>query len=229
MARARLRGRDDGRAWSGTSASSWCHRRARRDRVMGAGRRQRSRTRSTAWPPTPPARDGPRARHPNGVIAIDHVVVFTPSLERTTAAFAEIGVDCRRVREADDGVRQGFFLVGDLLVEVVDGVGSGRTNPRASGGSRGRFRHRRGGRRPRRAARADQGRGPARPADRDGAVGGVRRAAAGADHAARLDVYAPSASVISAIAAASASLTGLSSLSCLAPAMRFATARTNRR
>ena len=69
------------------------------------------------------ARGGRAAVHPNGVIGIDHVVVFTPSLERTTAAFVEIGVNCRRVREADGGVRQGFFPVGDVLVEVVEGVG----------------------------------------------------------------------------------------------------------
>src|SRR5205085_795034 len=48
----------------------------------------------------PRARDAPEASHRNGVTAIDHVVVFTPSLERTTAALAEIGIDCRRVREA---------------------------------------------------------------------------------------------------------------------------------
>ena len=69
------------------------------------------------------ARGGAEATHPNGVLAIDHVVVFTPSLERTTAAFADIGVECRRVRDAGGGARQGFFLVGDLLVEVVDGSG----------------------------------------------------------------------------------------------------------
>ena len=68
-------------------------------------------------------RGGAGAVHPNGVIGIDHVVVFTPSLERTTVAFTEIGVDCRRVREANGGARQGFFLVGDVLVEVIDGVG----------------------------------------------------------------------------------------------------------
>lgn len=68
-------------------------------------------------------RGGAGAVHPNGVIGIDHVVVFTPSLERTTAAFTEIGVDCRRVREASGGTRQGFFVVGDVLVEVIDGVG----------------------------------------------------------------------------------------------------------
>ena len=68
-------------------------------------------------------RGGAQSEHPNGVIGIDHVVVLTPSLERTTAAFAEVGVECRRVREAGEGVRQGFFIVGDLLVEVVDGTG----------------------------------------------------------------------------------------------------------
>lgn len=75
------------------------------------------------------ARGEAEAEHPNGVIGIDHVVVFTPSLERTSAAFAEIGVDCRRVREAGEGVRQGFFLVGDLLVEVVEGTGLAEDAP----------------------------------------------------------------------------------------------------
>jgi hypothetical protein len=69
------------------------------------------------------AREGGETVHPNGVTAVDHLVVFTPSLERTTAAFAAVGVDRRRVREAGGGLRQGFFLVGDLLVEVVDGTG----------------------------------------------------------------------------------------------------------
>jgi hypothetical protein len=68
-------------------------------------------------------RRGPGPAHRNGAIAIDHVVVLTPSLERTTAALGEIGVECRRVREAGGGVRQGFFLLGDLLVEVVDAGG----------------------------------------------------------------------------------------------------------
>lgn len=70
-------------------------------------------------------RGGPdvAATHPNGVVAVDHVVVFTPSLERTKAAFGAVGIECRRVREAGGGVRQGFFLVGDVLVEVADGTG----------------------------------------------------------------------------------------------------------
>jgi hypothetical protein len=74
-------------------------------------------------------RGGPEPVHANTVVGIDHVVVMTPSLERTTAAFAEIGVECRRIREAGGGVRQGFFLVGDLLVEVVDGTGLDAAEP----------------------------------------------------------------------------------------------------
>lgn len=68
-------------------------------------------------------RGGPESEHANGVVGIDHLVVFTPALERTTAALAELGVERRRVREAGGGVRQGFFIVGDLLVEVVEGTG----------------------------------------------------------------------------------------------------------
>ena len=67
-------------------------------------------------------RDEGESQHPNGVVTIDHLVVLTPSLERTTVALAEIGIHRRRVREAGGGVRQGFFLVGDLLLEVVDGT-----------------------------------------------------------------------------------------------------------
>src|SRR5262249_34324977 len=69
-----------------------------------------------------PAPDG-EGEHPNGALGIDHLVVLTPSLDRTAAALAEIGLDCRRVRDAGDGVRQGFFLFDNLLVEVVEGTG----------------------------------------------------------------------------------------------------------
>jgi hypothetical protein len=70
--------------------------------------------------------------HSNGATSIDHVVVVTPSLERTTGAFLDAGVECRRVREAGAGVRQGFFLVGDLLVEVVE-------SPQVENGTPARF------------------------------------------------------------------------------------------
>ena len=61
--------------------------------------------------------------HPNGVTRIDHLVVFTPDLERTTGALEEIGVERRRVREMETGegpMRQGFFRLGEVILEVVE-------------------------------------------------------------------------------------------------------------
>jgi hypothetical protein len=72
-------------------------------------------------PTRPGKRGGTESKHPNGAMSIDHLVVLTPSLERTTAAFGDLGIERRRVREAGNGIRQGFFFVGDLLVEVVEG------------------------------------------------------------------------------------------------------------
>src|SRR5208282_5124439 len=39
----------------------------------------------------------PAGEHPNGVLAIDHVVVFSPDLDRTMAALQAAGLDLRRV------------------------------------------------------------------------------------------------------------------------------------
>ena len=61
--------------------------------------------------------------HPGGITQIDHLVVFTSDLERTTAALGEVGVERRRVREVetDDGpLRQGFFRLGEVILEVVE-------------------------------------------------------------------------------------------------------------
>ena len=63
------------------------------------------------------------ADHPNGATRIDHIVVFTPDLERTTAALEEAGIERRRVREVelDEGrLRQGFFRLGEVILEVVE-------------------------------------------------------------------------------------------------------------
>jgi hypothetical protein len=62
-------------------------------------------------------------QHPNGVSQIDHIVVFTPDLERTTAAFEAAGVERRRVREAEvngSPLRQGFFRLSEVILEVVE-------------------------------------------------------------------------------------------------------------
>lgn len=59
------------------------------------------------------------AAQPNGVTSIDHVVVYTPDLERTCAAIeAATGAPLKRIREVGT-LRQGFHRLGDLIVEVV--------------------------------------------------------------------------------------------------------------
>jgi catechol 2,3-dioxygenase-like lactoylglutathione lyase family enzyme len=61
--------------------------------------------------------------HPNGITAIDHIVVATPDLERTVSAFEDLGIECRRRRDAgaygSQKMRQAFFWLGDVILEVV--------------------------------------------------------------------------------------------------------------
>lgn len=66
-------------------------------------------------PPAPP--------HPNGVIAIDHVVAVSPSFERSVEAFTDAGLDLRRVREEPTPAgapRQAFFRLGSEILELVE-------------------------------------------------------------------------------------------------------------
>ena len=67
----------------------------------------------------PSAAAGP---HPNGTISIDHLVVITPDLDRTSAVLEGAGFDLRRVREGETpggSRRQAFFRMGELILEVV--------------------------------------------------------------------------------------------------------------
>ena len=88
--------------------------------------------------------------HPNGVLAIDHIVAMSPAFERSVAALQAAGLDLRRVREEPTPAgapRQAFFRLGREILELVQepdevvrladlrSVG-GRTVPRASGASR---------------------------------------------------------------------------------------------
>jgi hypothetical protein len=57
--------------------------------------------------------------HPNGVVAIDHVVLATPDTTRTFEALEASGFALRRVRDASDTLRQGFFLFEECVLEVV--------------------------------------------------------------------------------------------------------------
>jgi hypothetical protein len=61
--------------------------------------------------------------HPNGVVSIDHLVVLTPDLDRTTKALREAGFDLRREREGPTpggSRRQSFFRMGEVILEVVE-------------------------------------------------------------------------------------------------------------
>jgi hypothetical protein len=67
----------------------------------------------------PPAAGG---RQPNGVVAIDHVVVISPDLDRTVAALQNAGLELRRVREGETpggSPRQAFFRLAEVILEVV--------------------------------------------------------------------------------------------------------------
>jgi hypothetical protein len=62
------------------------------------------------------------ATHPNGVSAIDHIVLATPDTARTYETLEAAGFTLRRVRDAgtpERPLRQGFFLFSDVLLEVV--------------------------------------------------------------------------------------------------------------
>lgn len=81
-------------------------------------------TASTSEPATP-------AEHPNGATYIDHVVLLSPDMARTTAAIESLGVPQRDERETDSygaPMRQVFFRLGEVILELVgqpDQVGEG--------------------------------------------------------------------------------------------------------
>jgi hypothetical protein len=60
--------------------------------------------------------------HPNGVLAIDHVVAMSPALDRSVKALQAAGLDLRRIREQPTPAgapRQAFFRLGAEILEVV--------------------------------------------------------------------------------------------------------------
>ncbi|HET9729151.1 MAG TPA: glyoxalase [Acidimicrobiia bacterium] len=65
-------------------------------------------------PPAPRLDD-----HPNGAVALDHLVVFTDDPARTTTSFADHGWSARRVREVGNGRTQTFFRSGEVIIELV--------------------------------------------------------------------------------------------------------------
>jgi hypothetical protein len=74
----------------------------------------------------------PPAVHPNGVNAIDHIVLLSPDLGRSVESLAAVGVRPRRQRDAELGgrpIRQIFFRFGDVIVEAVGSPESSGRGP----------------------------------------------------------------------------------------------------
>jgi glyoxalase/bleomycin resistance protein/dioxygenase superfamily protein len=67
---------------------------------------------------SPPVMEPPPSTHPNGVIALDHLVISTPNLGRTIERFEAAGLDLRRTRDAGR-ISQAFFKVDEIVLEVV--------------------------------------------------------------------------------------------------------------
>ena len=65
---------------------------------------------------------GEPPEHPNGTLAIDHVVAMSPSFPRSVAALQGAGLDLRRIRDeptAAGAPRQAFFRLGAEILELV--------------------------------------------------------------------------------------------------------------
>ena len=77
--------------------------------------------------------------HPNGVVAIDHIVAASPSLDRSVDALQRAGLDLRRIRDQPTPAgapRQAFFRLGAEILELIqepeDSIqraGGGRDHP----------------------------------------------------------------------------------------------------
>lgn len=64
----------------------------------------------------------PAGGHPNGITAIDHVVIDTDDQDRTVAAFEAAGLEVRGGRSTSSygrPMRQTFFWAGDVIIELV--------------------------------------------------------------------------------------------------------------
>lgn len=73
-------------------------------------------TRSSDAPPHEPD------AHPLGIELIDHVVVASPEIARTLAAFEAVGLESRSERRTDTygaPMRQVFFRLGEVILELI--------------------------------------------------------------------------------------------------------------
>lgn len=71
-------------------------------------------TTTDAAPPAP-------VEHPNRVVRIDHVVLRSPDLDRSTEALGALGLELRRTRDVGT-FQQRFFRLGEVILELVGPV-----------------------------------------------------------------------------------------------------------
>ena len=80
----------------------------------------------TAWPPADPSDRGGRRPASERGVTVDHLVVMSPALDRTTEVLRAAGLDFPRLREGDTpggSTRQAFFRMGEVILEVVEAPG----------------------------------------------------------------------------------------------------------
>ncbi len=73
----------------------------------------------------------PLAEHPahaNTTTSIDHVVVASPDLDRTTEALGAAGIELRRTRDAGR-MEQRFFRIGEVILELIGTPGAHDDGP----------------------------------------------------------------------------------------------------
>jgi hypothetical protein len=82
---------------------------------------------SDVLPGTEPIAEPAAGEHPNGVVAIDHVVATTQDMRGTMAALAAAGLHARRVRDVPGGEQsQAFYVLGTALLELAGPVQDGQ-------------------------------------------------------------------------------------------------------
>lgn len=58
---------------------------------------------------------------PLGLVGIDHIVINTDDLQRTSNSLLEsTGSELRRIREVSEEMRQGFHKLGGVVIEIVE-------------------------------------------------------------------------------------------------------------
>jgi hypothetical protein len=91
--------------------------------------------------PAPPTGDDRVPDHPNGATVIDHVVVTSDDVERTTPALSEAGIVPRRSvvgarGDGDDDLVYRFFLLGTCVLELVGPARRGEPDTTSRAGAR---------------------------------------------------------------------------------------------